>query len=490
MPSSGGGGEGADQIISDEANFSDGFEALTGFGPLRWQARLYRRMVEGDWPDALDIPTELGKTSAVAYWLLALGHAEAGAVPRRLVYVVNWRTIVDQATGVAERFRDKLDRGHEDYDTRLDGVREALASLAGVEVAALSAGGEDGAPLAISTLRGGFADNEAWLKHPARPAIVVGTVEMIGSRLLFGGYRAYLSQRAMLAGLMGVDTLVLHDEAHLTPNFQRLLDWVRERQAGQLKKEEPPDLLSRPMRVMQMSATAAPPAGVSGEGPDDGTASEPLRLETEDYAQPLVEQRVCAAKRLRVHPLAKKPDRVKRLAELATGHEQAAARVIVFVRLPGVAAMLANRLVGKKGHGIDTERVALLTGTIRGCERDRLVDKPVLRALLGEGDPVPVARTVYLVSTSAGEVGADFDADHLVRDATTLDIGCGTWQACTGGGTRRCPAAPGCWWTATRTSGGPCGDLVEPCYPRKRLRPRKPRSAGMTDRTTQAKRSC
>lgn len=66
------------------------------------------------------------------------------------------------------------------------------------------------------------------------------------------------------------------------------------------------------------------------------------------------------------------------------------------------------------------ERVALLTGTIRGHERDALVRaNPVYRALL---DPdLRVEKSVYLVSTSAGEVGIDLDADHLVCDLTTLD---------------------------------------------------------------------
>lgn len=67
-----------------------------------------------------------------------------------------------------------------------------------------------------------------------------------------------------------------------------------------------------------------------------------------------------------------------------------------------------------------TARVALLTGTIRGRERDRLVRKDaVYRALLNPGQPVE--RTVYLVSTSAGEVGIDLDADHLICDLTTLE---------------------------------------------------------------------
>lgn len=42
--------------------------------------------------------------------------------------------------------------------------------------------------LPISTLRGQFVDNRDWLADPAAPAIVVGTVDMIGSRLLFMGY--------------------------------------------------------------------------------------------------------------------------------------------------------------------------------------------------------------------------------------------------------------------------------------------------------------
>jgi CRISPR-associated endonuclease/helicase Cas3 len=52
-----------------------------------------------------------------------------------------------------------------------------------------------------------------------------------------------------------------------------------------------------------------------------------------------------------------------------------------------------------------------LTGTIRGHERDRLVARdPVFRALLDHEQQPP--RSVYLVSTSAGEVGIDLDADE------------------------------------------------------------------------------
>ncbi|MBX9581437.1 MAG: hypothetical protein K2X87_14135 [Gemmataceae bacterium] len=78
-------------------------------------------------------------------------------------------------------------------------------------------------PLAISTLRGQFADNREWTADPARPAVVVGTVDMIGSRLLFGGYGCSYKTRPLHAGFLGQDALLVHDEAHLEEPFQKLL---------------------------------------------------------------------------------------------------------------------------------------------------------------------------------------------------------------------------------------------------------------------------
>jgi len=62
--------------------------------------------------------------------------------------------------------------------------------------------------------------------------------------------------------------------------------------------------------------------------------------------------------------------------------------------------------------------VMLLTGTIRGKERDELVKRPDFKRFLrgaASGD------TVYLVCTSAGEVGIDISADHIVCDLSTLE---------------------------------------------------------------------
>ncbi len=79
--------------------FASDFENLTGNPPFPWQEVLYRRFVgidPGGIPSSCNLPTGLGKTSVVAVWLIAL--ANGASVPRRLIYVVNRRTVVDQTT--------------------------------------------------------------------------------------------------------------------------------------------------------------------------------------------------------------------------------------------------------------------------------------------------------------------------------------------------------------------------------------------------------
>ena len=62
---------------------------------------------------------------------------------------------------------------------------------------------------------------------------------------------------------------------------------------------------------------------------------------------------------------------------------------------------------------------------MRGLERDELVEKEVFknRWFNGKLDPSSEANKppVFLIATSAGEVGFDLNADHMVCDATTID---------------------------------------------------------------------
>lgn len=145
--------------------FSLAFKALTDNAPLRWQKRLYNQMQAGKLPVTCDLPTGLGKTSVIPIWLIAFASQietnEVSMLPRRLIYIVNRRTVVDQATALAERLRRRI-LGYEavapNASKALERLRELLEKSRAVST---------GEPIAISTLRGELADNEEWRVDPA-----------------------------------------------------------------------------------------------------------------------------------------------------------------------------------------------------------------------------------------------------------------------------------------------------------------------------------
>lgn len=341
------------------SDFETTFRNLTDNSPFPWQVELHKRFVQGGdaIPSRCDIPTGLGKTSVIACWLLA--RQQNKSLPRRLVYVVNRRTVVDQTTEEVKKYL------------------KVMPSLR------------------VSTLRGQFADNREWSADPSMPAVICGTVDMIGSRLLFSGYGIGFKGRPLHAGFLGQDSLIVHDEAHLEPAFQDLLIAIQqEQQLGRF-----PD--RTPLRVMELSATSRR---------DDG--SPPLKLEAADHAHPVVRQRVQAHKLLTLHPIADERKMLAdRLAELALSHDNAGRAVLVFVR----SVDDLGKVVAKLPKG----RVRQLTGTMRGFERDKLVGDALFKRFLPKPDEGK--DTVYLVCTSAGEVGVNISADHLVCDLSTFE---------------------------------------------------------------------
>jgi CRISPR-associated endonuclease/helicase Cas3 len=352
-----------------DVKFEKNFQMLTGKFPFPWQRALYERLIS-DRPDNIptscNLPTGLGKTSVVAIWLIArITHPSK--IPRRLVYVVNRRTVVDQTTTEVERLRETL--------PKLD---PALGKLA------------------ISTLRGQFADNREWSADPSRIAVVCGTVDMIGSRLLFSGYGCGFKTKPLHAGFLGQDVLLIHDEAHLEPAFQSLLISI------QREQERRKEFL--PFRVMELSATSR------GKG-------EVFKLTPEDEADAVVKQRIHAKKTMIFHCVDEEKKLSEKLVELALAHKDSGQAILIFVRTVDDL----TKIVAKLPEG----QVQQLTGTMRGLEREGLVGDPVFNRFLPESsrptDVPPAEGTAYLVCTSAGEVGVNISADHLVCDLSPLD---------------------------------------------------------------------
>ncbi len=381
------------------------FQALTaeggkGYPPFRWQMRLLRDLVNGDIPRFVDIPTGLGKTSVMALWLIAL--AEGAHLPRRLVYVVDRRAVVDQATRFAEQIRKNLP--------------PELASR-------LQLNGRD---LPISTLRGGFADNRDWLEDPASPAIIVGTVDMTGSRLLFQGYGVSSGMRPYHAGLLGVDSLVLLDEAHLCPPFEALLRQIEAHRNGKLgpASESDHEFQTPPFRLMSLSATGRELREISSDSV--------FGLEEQDRQEALVRQRLEAQKHMSVHEIGR-PDQQQvpldqALAEraLALADTARPSRILVFCDSRTVAVKVKN-LIDKECRRRDKSPEAslpwaseLLVGERRVYERALVEDWLQEHGFIGESR-CEFQGTSFLVATSAGEVGVDIDADHLACDLVAFE---------------------------------------------------------------------
>jgi CRISPR-associated endonuclease/helicase Cas3 len=362
---------------------------------------MYERFAAGDIPEVCRLPTGVGKTAVIPIWLIALA-AVPEKVPRRLVYVVNRRTVVDQATDEASLLCDRL-KDTPERPAILAELAQRLAPHAAPDVA----------PLAISTLRGQFADNGDWCRDPSRPAIVVGTVDMIGSRLLFSGYGIGFRRRPLHAGLLGQDTLVVHDEAHLEPAFQDLLTAIQREQTDGRTRD------GWPLKIMELTATSrdegTPFRLIDGEAHPPPEVPSPPRRPIE-----VVWRRLTAKKALVLTPEPSDKQIAARIVDLALAHKDSGAAVLIFARTIEAVQEIHRRLTGK--GKVAQESVQLLTGTIRGLERDRLarVD-PVFARFYRKSPAPPRPGTVYLIATSAGEVGVDLSADHLVCDLTPWD---------------------------------------------------------------------
>ena len=339
-------------------DFGSDFAALTGSEPYPWQTRLYTRLAAGEVPPVLALCTGTGKTSIIPIYSLALAHG--ARIPRRLVYVVNRRVVVDQATAAAEKV-------------------ESSGMIPGLQV---------------STMRGRLADNTAWVAHPTDPAVIVGTVDMIGSRLLFRGYRTGRSLRPIYAGLLGNDATIVLDEAHLEPAFDAALDAVKRHGAD--------------VRVVRMTATPRAAAA---------TDSEPLELSPDDLAHPGLGVRLNATKHLSFESGSLVNDQGS-LAKKALALKNSGLAILLFLdRVDDVQAAIHQL----KRAG---QQVAALTGTMRGLERDEMTRRdPIFARFLPNPDPgtKPAAGTVYLVATSAGEVGVDLSADHACMDVVPFE---------------------------------------------------------------------
>jgi CRISPR-associated endonuclease/helicase Cas3 len=209
-------------------DFETFYRSVHQHDPFPWQIRLANDIAANGWRDgqSIRLPTASGKTSLLDIAVFALA-VQAGrrsckrTVPLRTFFVVDRRLVVDDVTRHAKTLAKALNK--EDGGDELNEIRENLKKF------------ESKAPLVVTTLRGGMYRGSAWADSPNQPLICVSTVDQAGSRLLFRGYGTSGKRRPVDAGLIGCDSLIILDEAHLSEPFvetmkavQKYGDWTEQ----------------------------------------------------------------------------------------------------------------------------------------------------------------------------------------------------------------------------------------------------------------------
>ena len=370
----------------NSSDFAAFFRDIHGYEPFPWQQRLTTQVLDRrSWPNVIDLPTGTGKTAVLDTAVFAMA-AQSETSPRRVVFVIDRRIVVDQVYERARRIRERVEAASTPV---LKKVRERLRGLS------------DGEPLGVAALRGGIPIDGDWTHRPDQPWVVVSTVDQFGSRLLFRGYGVTPGMRPIHAGLAGNDCLVILDEVHLSVPFAETLARVSALHSG---------LLPRRFSTVEMSAT---PSDRSAERftLDPATDLEGCRE---------LRRRVASEKRARIESVRSQDAVPTAVLRIVGSVDKSIRKDGSQVRSVGV---VVNRVrTARQTHdalvsaGYPTH---LVTGRMRPLDRIDALDRigPVVDPDGGQHGEL----LTIVVATQAIEVGADFSFDALITECAAAD---------------------------------------------------------------------
>lgn len=345
-----------------------------GRAPFAWQVRAAAELADNGWWPALTAPTGAGKTTLIEAWLHALSTAGSARLGRRLFWVVDRRTVIDQVFEHADAIVTKLLA--DDAEPALQDVASRLREIGG------------GADPVCALWRGGIdeaAGRDAREPlDPGRVACVCSTVDQIGSRLLFRGYGIAPGSRAIHAGLAGIDATIILDEAHIATDFLATADAVARFQTQARQSPGPP------LRVVEVTATPR--------------TSKGFQLSAAERTEPAIARRITARKRVRLAKRGQPVDAVAAAQALAEADPRAAIGVVL--NTVGEARAVFDELAAV---GVAAADRTLVIGPVRP------LDRPAVLACIPPRAARPERRKpFFVVATQTIEVGLDLDLDGLV----------------------------------------------------------------------------
>jgi len=342
----------------------------TADAPYPYQARLATE----DWPALLDIPTGLGKTAAVVLAWLYKRHQGDPDTPRRLVYCLPMRVLVEQT-------HDNIVTWLKRHDCFAHDVNQEGVS--------------------VHRLMGGETDTRSWETYPEKDMILIGTQDMLLSRALMRGYGMSRYRWPIDFALLHNDALWVFDEIQLMgaglPTSTQLEAWRR-------LPEMPAS-----SRSLWISATLNPQWLDSIDFRSHIEELRKLTLSEQEKQGLAVRRRREAMKRLHQASVALDTDTAKGNAkkylvaladEILAAHDGDAPTLVILnnvQRSQGLYRELARQC---KGRG-DTPELILVHSRFRQAERSA-INQRILD--IGTDD------NVIVIATQAIEAGVDISS--------------------------------------------------------------------------------
>lgn len=188
-------------------NITSLYRTATGFEPYPYQAAL---ATDDRFPEVLSVPTGVGKTAAVMLawiWRRRYGsQAVRQVTPRRLVYCLPMRTLVEQTRDCTIRWLDNLGA----FAGTVTYAEDNKSKLIDFQLAPNTV--DNG--VSVHVLMGG-EDGDSWDEYPDRDTIILGTQDMLLSRALNRGYGMSRYRWPMHFALLNNDCLWVMDETQL-----------------------------------------------------------------------------------------------------------------------------------------------------------------------------------------------------------------------------------------------------------------------------------